>query len=77
MIGVAWHILDAMMLKVHSPNLTHEVPVTLMVEVTAIMNCCPLVPVSSDPQQQHFYSSWRLRSKRLVPEAIETGAESG
>ncbi|XP_071368507.1 uncharacterized protein [Centroberyx affinis] len=49
MIGIARRILDAMLLKVHSPSLSHEVLVTLIAEVAAIMNARPLVPVSSDP----------------------------
>lgn len=49
MIGVARRILDAMLLKVHSPKLSHEVLVTLLAEVVAIMNARPIVPVSSDP----------------------------
>lgn len=49
MIGVAPCILDGMLLKVHSSSLTHEVLVTLIAEVTAIMNARPIVPVSSDP----------------------------
>ncbi|XP_077055258.1 uncharacterized protein LOC143706807 [Siphateles boraxobius] len=50
MIGVARRILDAMLLKVHSPKLSHEVLVTLLAEVVAIMNARPIVPVSSDPR---------------------------
>lgn len=49
MIGIARRILDSMLLKVHSPSLSHEVLVTLIAEVTAIMNARPIVPVSSDP----------------------------
>lgn len=50
-IGIARCILDSMLLKVHSPSLSHEVLVffTLIGEVTAIMNARPIVPVSSDP----------------------------
>lgn len=49
MIGIAQRILDSMLLKVHSPSLSHEVLITLIAEVTAIMNACSIVPVSSDP----------------------------
>lgn len=49
MIGIARCILDSILLKVHSPSLTHEVLDTLIAEVTAIMNAQPIVPVSSDP----------------------------
>ncbi|KAI4872908.1 hypothetical protein NFI96_015842 [Prochilodus magdalenae] len=47
MIGVARRILDALLLlKKKALHLTHEVLVTLMSEVMAIMNARPLVPVS-------------------------------
>ncbi|XP_023816059.1 uncharacterized protein LOC111948246 [Oryzias latipes] len=49
MIGIARRILDAMLLKLHSPKLSHEVLVTLLAEVVAIMNARPIIPVSSDP----------------------------
>lgn len=49
MISVAHRILDAMLRK-ENCRLSHEVLVTLMAEVMAIMNARPLVPVSSDPE---------------------------
>lgn len=49
MIGVARRILDSMLLKKHSPSLSHEVLTTLMAEAVAIINGRPIVPVSSDP----------------------------
>lgn len=49
MIGIARCILDALLLKASTSHLTHEVLITLMAEVTAIMNSRSLVPVSSDP----------------------------
>ena len=48
LIGVARRILDSMLLDVS--NLTHEVLVTLMTEVAAIVNSRPLVPVSYDQE---------------------------
>ncbi len=48
MIGIARRILDAMLMNVGSTRLTHEVLVTLMAEIMAIMNNRPLVPVSID-----------------------------
>nr|XP_023661283.1 uncharacterized protein LOC111840556 [Paramormyrops kingsleyae] len=65
MIGVARRILDAMLLKVHSPSLTHEVLVTLMAEVSAIMNGRPLVPVSSDPERPEVLSPAALLTQKL------------
>ncbi|XP_037400651.1 uncharacterized protein LOC119265122 [Pygocentrus nattereri] len=50
MIGIARRILDALLLKLNPSYLTHEILVTLMAEVTAIMNSRPLVSVSSDPE---------------------------
>ncbi|XP_073720576.1 uncharacterized protein [Misgurnus anguillicaudatus] len=73
MIGVARRILDGMLLKVHSPNLTHEVLVTLMAEVTAIMNGRPLVPVSSDPQQPDLLTPSALLTQKICPVSIPPG----
>ncbi|XP_056101657.1 uncharacterized protein LOC130080328 [Rhinichthys klamathensis goyatoka] len=73
MIGVARRIFDAMMLKVHSPNLTHEVLVTLMAEVTAIMNGRPLVPVLSDPQQPDLLTPRALLTQKICPVSIPPG----
>lgn len=50
MIGTAQRILDSMLLQASHSKLTHEVLVTLMAEVAAIINARPLVPVSSDPE---------------------------
>ncbi|XP_074469284.1 uncharacterized protein LOC141754250 [Sebastes fasciatus] len=50
MIGVARRILDAMLLQVGPLKLTHEVLITFMAEVSAIVNARPLIPVSTDPE---------------------------
>ncbi|XP_038593130.1 uncharacterized protein LOC119917089 [Micropterus salmoides] len=50
MVGVARRILDSMLLQVGPSKLTHEVLVTLMAEVSAIVNARPLIPVSTDPE---------------------------
>lgn len=52
LIGVSRRILDSMLLCDHAKGtrLTHEVLVTLMAEVSAIVNSRPLLPVSSDPE---------------------------
>ncbi|XP_021352865.1 uncharacterized protein LOC110449992 [Mizuhopecten yessoensis] len=50
MIGIARNILNAMLLDVRTKDLTHEVLVTLMAEVTAMMNSRPLSLISSDPE---------------------------
>ena len=48
LIGVAHRILDSILLDVS--NFTHEFLVTLMTEVSAIVNSRPLVPVSYDQE---------------------------
>lgn len=65
MIGVARRILDAMLLKVHSPNLTHEVLATLMAEVATIMNARPIVPLSSDPDMPTVLTPAMLLSQKV------------
>lgn len=65
MIGIARRILDAMLLKIHSPNLTHEVLTTLMAEVAAIMNARPIVPVSSDPDMSTVLTPAMLLTQKV------------
>lgn len=48
MIGIAHHILDAMLLQSGPTSLTHEVLTTLMAEVMVIINARLLVPISTD-----------------------------
>lgn len=50
MIGVANRILDGLLLKTNGIHFSHEVLVTLMSEVMAIIKARPLVPVLSDPR---------------------------
>ncbi|XP_033991975.1 uncharacterized protein LOC117487461 [Trematomus bernacchii] len=50
MIGIARRILDYLLLEQKKSSLTHEVLLTLMAEVTAVINARPLIPVSSDPE---------------------------
>lgn len=50
-IGITRCILDSMLLKDRYTQLTHKVLVTLMSEVTAIINAQPLVPVSTDTKK--------------------------
>ncbi|XP_061169198.1 uncharacterized protein LOC133178524 [Saccostrea echinata] len=49
LIGVSRRILDSMLLQ-NRVELTHDVLVTFMAEVTAIVNNRPLLPVSTDPE---------------------------
>ena len=50
LIGVSRRILDGLLTENKGRNLTHEVLVTFMAEVTAIINNIPLLPVSTDPE---------------------------
>ncbi len=54
MIGISRRILDSMFADLRSTRLTHEVPSTLMAEVTAIVNNRPLTTISSDPSAPEF-----------------------
>ncbi len=73
MIGVARRILDGMLLKVHSPSLSHEVLVTLIAEVTAIMNAWPIVPVSSDPDMPTVLTPAMLLTQKVDSVSAPSG----
>ena len=64
MIGVARRIHDGMLLEFKGRCLTHEVLVTFMVEVTAVMNSRPIVPVSSDPEMPFVLSPGVLLTQK-------------
>ena len=53
MIGLSRRILDSLLTNTAGGALTHEVLVTFLAEVTAIINSGPLVPLSSDPQNPY------------------------
>ena len=63
MIGVSRPILESMLSKVH--NLTHDVLVTLMAEVSAIINARPIVPVSTDSDCPQVLSPSALLNMKL------------
>jgi hypothetical protein len=68
MIGSCRRILDSLLLN-HRADLTHEVLSTFMMEVCAIMNTRPLVPVSRDSEASEVLSpSLLLTQKRNIPE---------
>lgn len=48
-MGLARRILDTIFFELKTMKLTHEVLVTFMAEVPAIINARPLIPVSTDP----------------------------
>ncbi|KAL1256525.1 hypothetical protein QQF64_012070 [Cirrhinus molitorella] len=65
MTGVARRILDAMLLQ-HSPaRLTHEVLVTFMAEVSAIVNARLLTAVSMDPEQPMILTPAMLLTQKF------------
>lgn len=63
MIGVTRRILDSMLLQVGSSKLTHKVLTTFLIEVTAIVNNRPLVPVSTDSRDPFILWGHRLIQK--------------
>ncbi|XP_056093862.1 uncharacterized protein LOC130072671 [Rhinichthys klamathensis goyatoka] len=67
MIGIARRILDALLLQTNTAHLSHEVLVTLMAEVMAIMNARPLVPVSSDPDMPTVFTPAMLLTQKVDP----------
>ncbi|XP_042150458.1 uncharacterized protein LOC121838334 [Ixodes scapularis] len=65
MIGIARRILDSMLLE-HGPSrLSHEVLVTFLAEVSAIINARPLVPVSMDPECWDILSPSTLLTQKV------------
>ncbi|XP_037387155.1 uncharacterized protein LOC119261637 isoform X1 [Pygocentrus nattereri] len=64
MIGLVRRILDGLLLQTSTTRLTHEVLVTLMAEVMAIMNARPLVPVSNDPEAPEVLSPAMLLTQK-------------
>lgn len=63
MIGVSRRILESMLLNTH--NLTHDVLITLMAEVSAIINARPIVAVSSDPDSPEVLCPSALLNMKL------------
>ena len=54
-IGAIRHVLNATLLELGGSQLIHKLPVTLMAEVTAIINALPIttIPSDSDEPQPH------------------------
>ncbi|XP_061170885.1 uncharacterized protein LOC133180358 [Saccostrea echinata] len=63
MIGCCRRILDALLLE-NKHDLTHEVLSTFMLEVCAILNARPLVPVSSDPEKPEVLAPCQLLTQK-------------
>ncbi|XP_065144903.1 uncharacterized protein [Paramisgurnus dabryanus] len=73
LIGVSRRILDAMLLKTGSNQLTHEVLSTLIAEVMAIMNARPLLPVSTDPENPTVLSPTVLLTQKTSALSAPSG----
>ena len=65
MIGIARRVLDVMFTNHHSKRLTHEILVTFMAEVCAIINSRPIVPVSTDPDDPLILSLSLLLTQKV------------
>ncbi len=72
MIGLARRILDSMFLQLKD-KLTHEVLVTFMAEVTAIINSRPLVPVTTDPDESFILTPSVLLTQKVNSVAAPAG----
>ncbi|XP_030582792.1 uncharacterized protein LOC115778696 [Archocentrus centrarchus] len=77
MIGIARRILDAMLLEQGSAKLTHDVLVTLMAEVTAIVNSRPLTPVSTDSDQPIILTPAMLLTQKVGTAPVPLGQFNG
>jgi hypothetical protein len=68
LIGTSRRILDSMLSESSLKNLTHDVLVTLMAEVAAIVNNRPIVPVSTDPENPFILSPSTLLTHKTGQE---------
>ncbi|XP_057700851.1 uncharacterized protein LOC130921225 [Corythoichthys intestinalis] len=73
MIGVTRKILNAMLLEHPYGKLTHEVLVTLLAEVTAIVNARPLTAVSTDPENPVILTPAMLLTQQVGTPPIPPG----
>ncbi|XP_057699014.1 uncharacterized protein LOC130920115 [Corythoichthys intestinalis] len=73
MIGVTRKILNAMLLEHPYGKLTHEVLVTLLAEVTAIVNARPLTAVSTDPENPVILTPAMLLTQKVGTPPIPPG----
>ena len=72
MIGVTRRILDAMLLRQGTKELTHDILSTLLAEVCAIVNSRPLTPLSNDPSDSLVLTPAMLLTQKIgiLPETI-------
>ncbi|XP_064458882.1 uncharacterized protein LOC135369153 [Ornithodoros turicata] len=73
MIGMARRILDSMLLNEAVASFSHEVLTTFLAEVTAIINCRPLVPVSSDPECPSVLTPAMILTQKQSPPTAPAG----
>lgn len=73
MIGLARKIMDSMLFEFKDKKLTHEVLVTFMAEVSAIINARPLVPVSADPNDPFILTPAVLLTQKANPLVAPAG----
>lgn len=66
MIGIARRILDGILLsKKYIKDLTHEVLVTLMAEISAVMNSRPIAAISTDPDDPSILAPSSLLTQKV------------
>ncbi|XP_026036546.1 uncharacterized protein LOC113029762 [Astatotilapia calliptera] len=73
MIGVSRRILDVMLLQHGNAKLTHEVLVTFMSEVTAIVNSRPLTTVSADSEHPEILTPAMLLTQKVGAPPVPPG----
>ena len=66
-IGTIRRVLDAMFLELGGSQLTHELLVTLMAEVTAIVNARPITTIPSDTDEPEPLSPSMLLTMKTRP----------
>ncbi|XP_039463670.1 uncharacterized protein LOC120436908 [Oreochromis aureus] len=73
MIGISRRILDVMLLQHGNTKLTHEVLVTFMAEVTAIVNSRPLTTVSADSEHPEILTPAMLLTQKVGVPPVPPG----
>ena len=73
MIGIARKILNSMFADLRTRHLTHDVLTTLMVEVPAIINNRPLVPISTDPSVPELLTPASILTVKSTPALTPPG----
>ncbi|KAK0140410.1 hypothetical protein N1851_022619 [Merluccius polli] len=73
MIGISRRILDAILLQHGKAKLTHEVLVTFMAEVSAIVNARPLTAVSTDSEHPEILTPAMLLTQKVCMPPVTPG----